>query len=81
MNGWCDGRTLQAVYQMPTEKDDSTKSVALAMQRVFYELQFSSKPVATKKLTRSFGYVHVQHFGLKTHGEHGKSLSYNERAQ
>lgn len=45
----------QAVYQMPTESDDSSKSVALALQRVFYELQFSDKPVGTKKLTKSFG--------------------------
>lgn len=47
----------KAVYQMPTEKDDTTKSVALALQRVFFDLQFSDKPVGTKRLTRSFGYV------------------------
>lgn len=46
----------KAVYQMPTESDDSTRSVALALQRVFYELQFNDKPVATKKLTKSFGW-------------------------
>jgi len=34
----------KAVYKMPTESDDSTKSVALALQRVFYELQTSDKP-------------------------------------
>jgi len=49
------GCVLQAVYLMPTETDDSTKCVALALQRVFYELQFSDKPVGTKKLTKSFG--------------------------
>lgn len=42
---------------MPTEGDDSSKSVPLALQRVFYELQHSDKPVGTKKLTKSFGYV------------------------
>jgi len=47
----------QAVYLMPTESDDSSRCVALALQRVFYELQFSDKPVGTKKLTKSFGYV------------------------
>jgi len=47
----------KAVYLMPTESDDPTKSVALALQRVFYELQFSDKPVGTKKLTKSFGYA------------------------
>lgn len=47
--------SLQAVYMMPTEGDDSSKSVPLALQRVFYELQHSDKPVGTKKLTKSFG--------------------------
>lgn len=47
--------SLKAVYLMPTESDDSDKSVPLALQRVFYELQFSDKPVGTKKLTKSFG--------------------------
>ena len=50
---WCE--SLQAVYMMPTEGDDSSKSVPLALQRVFYELQHSDKPVGTKKLTKSFG--------------------------
>ena len=30
----------KAVYKMPTESDDSQKSVGLALQRVFHELQF-----------------------------------------
>lgn len=47
---------------MPTESDDSTKSVALALQRVFYELQFSDKPVGTKKLTKSFGWETLDSF-------------------
>lgn len=37
---------------MPTEEDNPESSVALAMQRVFYELQFSDSPVGTKKLTK-----------------------------
>ena len=41
---------------MPTESDDSAKSVGLALQRVFYELQFTDKSVGTKKLTKSFGW-------------------------
>ncbi|ODN03308.1 Ubiquitin carboxyl-terminal hydrolase 7 [Orchesella cincta] len=52
----------KAVYKMPTESDDSTKSVALALQRVFYELQTSDKPVGTKKLTRSFGWETLDSF-------------------
>ena len=46
----------KAVYQMPTEGDELTKSVALALQRVFYDLQFGDQPVDTKKLTKSFGW-------------------------
>ena len=48
----------KAVYLMPTENDDQIKSVPYALQRVFYDLQFSDKSVGTKKLTRSFGYIH-----------------------
>jgi len=40
---------------MPTESDDPTKSVPLALQRVFHETQFSDAAVGTKKLTKSFG--------------------------
>ncbi|KAK7111658.1 ubiquitin carboxyl-terminal hydrolase 7-like isoform X1 [Littorina saxatilis] len=52
----------RAVYMMPTEGDDGSKSVPLALQRVFYELQFSDKPVGTKKLTRSFGWETLDSF-------------------
>lgn len=47
---------------MPTESDDSTKSVALALQRVFHELQTSDRPVGTKKLTKSFGWETLDSF-------------------
>ncbi|XP_055383961.1 ubiquitin carboxyl-terminal hydrolase 7 [Condylostylus longicornis] len=52
----------KAVYKMPTEADDSSKSVALALQRVFHELQTSDKPVGTKKLTKSFGWETLDSF-------------------
>ncbi|XP_030840591.1 ubiquitin carboxyl-terminal hydrolase 7 isoform X2 [Strongylocentrotus purpuratus] len=52
----------KAVYLMPTESDDSSKSVPLALQRVFYELQHSDKPVSTKKLTKSFGWETLDSF-------------------
>lgn len=52
----------KAVYKMPTESDDSQKSVALALQRVFHELQFNDKPVGTKKLTKSFGWETLDSF-------------------
>ena len=35
----------QAVYQIPTEEDSPVESVALALQRVFYNLQTSEQPV------------------------------------
>ena len=47
---------------MPTEADDSTKSVGLALQRVFYDLQFLDKAVGTKKLTKSFGWETLDSF-------------------
>ncbi|PIK49499.1 putative ubiquitin carboxyl-terminal hydrolase 7 [Apostichopus japonicus] len=52
----------KAVYLMPTENDDSSRSVPLALQRVFYELQHSDKPVSTKKLTKSFGWETLDSF-------------------
>ncbi|XP_065066038.1 ubiquitin carboxyl-terminal hydrolase 7-like [Rhopilema esculentum] len=52
----------KAVYQMPTETDDINKSVGLALQRVFYDLQFSEESVGTKKLTRSFGWETLDSF-------------------
>jgi ubiquitin carboxyl-terminal hydrolase 7 len=41
---------LQAVYQIPTEEDAPTESVALALQRVFYHLQTSDQPVGKLRL-------------------------------
>lgn len=53
---------LKAVYKIPTVGDDSSRSVAFALQRVFYDLQFLDKPVATKKLTKSFGWETMDSF-------------------
>ncbi|XP_041978530.1 ubiquitin carboxyl-terminal hydrolase 7-like isoform X2 [Aricia agestis] len=52
----------KSVYKIPTVGDDSSLSVAFALQRVFHDLQFSNKPVATKKLTKSFGWESFQSF-------------------
>ncbi|KAJ2379635.1 ubiquitin-specific protease ubp15 [Coemansia sp. RSA 2607] len=51
-----------AVYQIPTETDDPTKSVALALQRVFFNLQISNEPVDTTELTKSFGWDTMDSF-------------------
>ncbi|PKY24462.1 cysteine proteinase [Rhizophagus irregularis] len=46
----------KAVYQIPTENDIPNKSVPLALQRVFYNLQTSDIPIETIELTKSFGW-------------------------
>ncbi|KAJ2597215.1 ubiquitin-specific protease ubp15 [Coemansia sp. RSA 1721] len=51
-----------AVYQIPTESDDPVKSVALALQRVFYNLENSKEPVDTTELTKSFGWDSLESF-------------------
>ncbi|CAH0719456.1 unnamed protein product, partial [Brenthis ino] len=52
----------KAVYKIPTVGDNSSRSVAFALQRVFYDLQFLDKPVATKILTKSFGWETLDSF-------------------
>lgn len=52
----------KAVYQIPTENDEPTKSVALALQRVFYNLQFLDTAVGTTELTKSFGWDSLEAF-------------------
>lgn len=52
----------KAVYKIPTEKEDPTNSVALALQRCFYNLQFSDESVGTTELTKSFGWDSVDAF-------------------
>ncbi|KAL1915750.1 uncharacterized protein VTP21DRAFT_6509 [Calcarisporiella thermophila] len=52
----------KAVYQIPTEKDEPSKSMALALQRVFYNLQFSDQAVGTTELTKSFGWDSLDSF-------------------
>ncbi|THH20676.1 hypothetical protein EW146_g701 [Bondarzewia mesenterica] len=51
-----------SVYQLPTEDDHPTESVALALQRVFYHLQTSDQPVGTTELTKSFGWKSLDSF-------------------
>ena len=49
--------TFQAVYHMPTtENDMPSGSIPLALQSLFYKLQYSDSSVATKELTKSFGW-------------------------
>ena len=48
----------KAVYQIPTGDVDpsSHKNIPLALQSLFYKLQYSPTAVATKDLTKSFGW-------------------------
>lgn len=52
------GAFRQAVYSMPTENDlaSGKNTIPLALQRVFYRLQFGNKSVSTTELTKSFGW-------------------------
>ncbi|PAV73868.1 hypothetical protein WR25_16057 [Diploscapter pachys] len=52
----------KAVYEMPVSDEPVEANVGLAMQRVFYDLQYSDKPVGTKKLTKSFGWDSIETF-------------------
>ncbi|KAF8502757.1 hypothetical protein F5888DRAFT_1631851 [Russula emetica] len=58
----CFRKLLQAVYEIPTEEESPTESVALALQRVFYHLQTSDQPVGTTELTKSFGWTSLDSF-------------------
>lgn len=42
---YCTNYFRKAVYQIPTDLDEPTKSVALALQRMFYNLQYQSTSV------------------------------------
>ncbi|KAF7153501.1 hypothetical protein RHSIM_Rhsim01G0198200 [Rhododendron simsii] len=47
----------KAVYHMPTTENDlPSASIPLALQSLFYKLQYSDSSVATKELTKSFGW-------------------------
>lgn len=47
-----------ACYRIPTEMDDNS-SMPFALQKVFYNLEFSDTAVCTKNLTKSFGWSNV----------------------
>ncbi|CAG8433376.1 8105_t:CDS:10 [Ambispora gerdemannii] len=59
---YCTNYFRKAVYQIPTVNDEPIKSVSLALQRVFYQLQTSDTPVGTTELTKSFGWDSLESF-------------------
>lgn len=46
----------QALYEIPTEQDESMSNSAYTLQRLFYQLQTSNTAVSTSELTKSFGW-------------------------
>jgi len=46
----------QAIYQIPTQMDESMANSAYTLQRLFYQLQTSNLAVGTAELTKSFGW-------------------------
>ncbi|CAG8773020.1 10712_t:CDS:10, partial [Cetraspora pellucida] len=46
----------KAVYQLPMENDKSAKSIASALQRIFYKLNVSDSSVQTTELVKFFGW-------------------------
>ena len=50
------------MFKIPTERADPVKSLSLALQRVFVNLQTSEEPVETTGLTKSFGWDSYESF-------------------
>ncbi|TFB05011.1 Ubiquitin carboxyl-terminal hydrolase 21 [Trichoderma ghanense] len=46
----------KAIYEIPTENDETMQNSAYALQRLFYQLQTSEQAVGTNELTKSFGW-------------------------
>lgn len=52
----------KATFKVPTQKDEPTKSIPLALQRIFYNLQFGRSAPSTIELTKSFGWDKYESF-------------------
>ncbi|KAF9095753.1 hypothetical protein BGX23_012681 [Mortierella sp. AD031] len=52
----------KSVFEIPTADDEPSKSVSLALQRVFYQLATSPNSVGTTELTKSFGWNSLESF-------------------
>jgi len=46
----------KAVYQIPTQDEETLQNSAYTLQRLFYQLQSSNNAVGTNELTKSFGW-------------------------
>ncbi|ORX47578.1 cysteine proteinase [Piromyces finnis] len=67
----------KATYQIPTERDVPVNSVPLALQRVFYNLQYSNQSVDTRELTKSFGWDTMESFTQHDIQEFNRELQDN----
>jgi ubiquitin carboxyl-terminal hydrolase 7 len=67
----------KATYEIPTENDIPIKSIPLALQRVFYNLQYSNQSVDTRELTKSFGWDTVESFTQHDIQEFNRELQDN----
>jgi ubiquitin carboxyl-terminal hydrolase 7 len=63
----------RAVFQIPTENEDLSNS-ALALQRLFYQLQNAKDAVDTNELTKSFGWDAKQIFAQQDVQELSRKL-------
>lgn len=52
----------KAVYQIPTEHDEPGNSIALSLQRIFYQMDKAAEPASTQELTQSFGWSSLDAF-------------------
>lgn len=50
------------LFAIPTENEDVSRCIPLALQKFFYYLHTSPGPVSTKELTRSFGWDSYESF-------------------
>ncbi|CAO3700741.1 unnamed protein product [Rhizopus stolonifer] len=66
-----------AVYQIPTEDDEPCNNIALALQRLFFSLQFSDFAISTTEVTRSFGWNTVDAFMQRDVQEFNRLLQDN----
>ncbi|KAJ3011309.1 hypothetical protein HKX48_006911, partial [Thoreauomyces humboldtii] len=67
----------KATFEIPTENEDPSKSIVLAMQRIFYNLQFSPNAVSTTELTKSFGWDAIDSFAQHDVQEFNRVLQDN----
>ncbi|KAJ3162458.1 hypothetical protein HDU86_004940 [Geranomyces michiganensis] len=67
----------KATFEIPTENEEPSKSIVLALQRIFYNLQFNPDAVSTTELTKSFGWDALDSFAQHDVQEFNRVLQDN----